>query len=128
MPLSPAQEIYCTERAAGATIKAAADTAGVAEKTGRRWDDDPTILARVDALQAPIRDDVLRIFRGKARRAAHRIAECIEPGYNLSNAAAINLRAAELTLKHAGFEPSEKKDVTVRGGVKLFGDTIMEDV
>ena len=46
-----------------------------------------------------------------AARAQLRIAESIEPGYNLANAAAINLRAAELTLKHAGFERATKTQV-----------------
>ncbi len=128
MALSEAQKTFCVERAAGATIKDAVAKAGVSQRSGEYWSVNPECLAYVDELQEPIRAEVLRIFKSKAKRAAYRIAECIEPGYNLSNAAAVNLRAAELTLKHAGFEPSDKKDVTLRGGVKLFGDSIMEDV
>ncbi len=126
--LSPKQEKYCVARAEGQSCKHAAIIAGVSEPTAWRWNADPAIVARIDALLDVVTGDAVRVLRAKTRRAAERIGELMEPGYNLGGMGSVNLQAAVTTLKMAGLEPAEKKDLTVHGEAKVYLDTVMEDV
>lgn len=117
--LSPRQELYCIARAEGQLGRDAALAAGVNDVTGRRWHLQPAVLARIDELQADVADEVLRHFRSRALRAARRITECIEPGYNIGNTASVNLDAAKTTLRFVGLDPGQKTQLSGSDGGPL---------
>lgn len=112
MTLTPKQQIYCQDRAVGASSRVAAERAGVTPKTASEWNQLPAIDERIEEIQAPIRKRVMQKFRASAERAAERIIECVEPGYNLGNSADTNLKAAALVLKFAEMEPATKTQLS----------------
>lgn len=118
------RETFALTLAQGETVAAAAARAGLSEEWGYLHRSDAAVLARVKELQGPVADEVMRIFRGKAVRAARRITECIEPGYNLGNAAAVNLEAAKTTLGFIGLHhtPQAAASATAAVVVKVYTD------
>lgn len=108
--LSPKQKIYCAARAEGLSVKDSTDRAGVTEDTGTRWNREPAIWAHIEELQNFTTSGALRILRAKAERAAERVTQLMEPGYQNGAAADTNLRAALATLKFIGAEPAEKRE------------------
>ena len=130
--LTPQQETYCLARAAGKNGKEAAEIAGIAERTSWDWNADPAIQARIDELQQPVKDAVLRHFRAHALRAAERVTQCMEPG-RAGATGDLNLKAALATLRFVGAEPASKTDLTVLTSTKVYlvdaaGETPMDEV
>ena len=128
---TPAQrETFALALAQGMTTPEAAARAGLKESWGYEHAKDARIIARVEELQGPVADEVMRVFRAKAVRAARRITECIEPGYNLGNAAAINLDAAKATLGFIGIHHApQAKGATAAAAVtvKVYTDPRMDN-
>jgi hypothetical protein len=118
--LSPKQKVYCQARAEGLNVSKSADRAGVVLETASRWNRDPAIWEHIEQLQEFAAKGALRVLRARAERAAERVGELIEPGYNVGNSADVNLRAALATLKFIGAEPAEKKELTGKDGKDLF--------
>ena len=113
--LDPREERYCAARAGGATVGAAAREAGVCEATAHVWNKRPEIVARIDALLAPVTADVLRHFRTHAMRAAERVTECIEPGRGGATGD-LNFKAALAVLRFVGAEPATRQEVKIEDG------------
>src|SRR5215210_2100187 len=110
--LSSQQEAYALARAAGKNGKEAAEVAGIAERTSWEYNANPAIQARIDELQQPVKDAVLRHFRGHAMRAAERVTECMEPGRS-SATGDLNLKAALAILRFVGAEPATRQELRV---------------
>ena len=113
--LSPQQEAYALARAAGKNGKEAAEVAGISERTSWEYNANPTIQARIDDLQQPVKDAVLRHFRGHAMRAAERVTTLIESGVG-GPAGDLNLRASLATLKFVGAEPATRQELKIDDG------------
>jgi hypothetical protein len=123
------RESFALALAEGDPIADAAARAGLSKEWGYLHRADADILARVRELQDPVADEVMRIFRGRAVRAARRITECIEPGDQLGNAASVNLEAAKLTLGFVGMHhtPQAAASAAAAVTVKVYTDPRMEN-
>ncbi len=117
--LPPRRESYCVKRAAGLSSKDAARAVGVSEPTAWRWNADPAVRDRIAALQDAAGVDAVRALRAKARRAAERVAELMEPGHDVGGTAPTNLRASIAVLTLAGVGAAEKREVAGQGGGAL---------
>ena len=128
--LDPREELYCIHRAQGDTIVDAAKAAGICEATAHVWNKRPEVLARIDALQAPVTAEVMRKFRGKATRAAERVVECMEPGRGGATGE-LNLKAALAVLKFVGADslvPTERRQLTgADNGPVVVEDSLSDD-
>lgn len=105
------RETFAVALADGLDIPDAAARADLSPSWGYLTARDPEILARVKEIQAPAVDNVRRLAKHHAQRAIKRLAECMEPGYNLGNSADANIRAALAILKFAEAEPATRHQV-----------------
>jgi hypothetical protein len=110
--LNPKQETYCLERARGASVAQASETVGVTDRTGRNWEHDPGVAARIDELQALAVTEALRYLRAHILAAARRLVELTQPG-RMSAAGATNLAACKDVLDRAGLKPVERREETI---------------
>jgi len=126
--LTPEQEVYCQQRASGAGVAVSIRNADRSLETATIWNRNPAIAARIDELQADARHRAMRILRAGAERAAERLTELIEPGYNLGKSASVNYQAALSVLKLIGIAEAQSISGPEGGPIKIYTDPIMGDV
>jgi phage terminase small subunit len=109
--LTPKQEKYCQERAAGEDVAAAAATAGVSERTAYYWHKLPAIDARIDAIQDEAIADVRRYLRSTAMKAARQLVK-LQTELASDRAASARVAATKDHLDRAGLKPATRLEHT----------------
>ena len=113
--------------AEGLTVKAAAERAGIAERTAFRYlKDDPRIHAEVDRILGESTEAAKRKLRAYATRAVETLIQVSDEG---GREQSHRVSAARAILDRAGIPAGQKIDLHVSGGlVELTDDELDKEI
>jgi hypothetical protein len=94
--MTPRQQAFISALFEHSTIRAAAESVGVTDRTGRRWLADPEIIGALREAEAGALDAIQRSLTQLAADAVGALADALTDG---DAGAAVKVRAADLILQ-----------------------------